>query len=167
MSASSNRMRELNPVSSDSSNGFRATMSARRPLATVMPRSSRIARNWSINRVRLFTRRERAHAVLVLDGAGWHGGADLEVPDNISLPRLPPYAPELNPVENVWLYLRASKLAITMFDGYEHIVEACCTAWNFFATDLDILCSELVFQPRQVPPAGDGLSIFKRLLASS
>ena len=79
--------------------------------------------------------------MLVLDGAGWHGGADLEVPDNISLLKLPPYAPELNPVENVWQYLRASKLAITVFDGYEHIVEACCTAWNFFATDLDTVTS--------------------------
>ena len=43
-----------------------------------------------------------AHAVLVLDGAGWHGSGDLKVPDNISLLTLPPYAPELNPVENVW-----------------------------------------------------------------
>ena len=39
-----------------------------------------------------------AHAVLVLDGAGWHGGNDLVVPDNISLVLLPPYSPELNPV---------------------------------------------------------------------
>ena len=49
-----------------------------------------------------------AHAVLVLDGAGWHGGKDLAVPDNISLLKLPPYAPELNPVENVWEYLRGT-----------------------------------------------------------
>ena len=53
-----------------------------------------------------------AHAVLVLDGAGWHGGKDLAVPDNITLLTLPPYAPELNPVENVWQYLRGNKLAI-------------------------------------------------------
>lgn len=46
-----------------------------------------------------------AHAVLVLDGAGWHGGKGLVVPENISLLTLPPYAPELNPVENVWQYL--------------------------------------------------------------
>ena len=45
-----------------------------------------------------------AHAVLVLDGAGWHGGHALVVPDNISLVVLPPYSPELNPVENVWQY---------------------------------------------------------------
>lgn len=76
-----------------------------------------------------------AHAILVLDGAGYHGAAALAVPDNISLLHLPPYAPELNPVENVWAYLRANKLAITVFDSYEDIVEACCTAWNFLAND--------------------------------
>ena len=52
-----------------------------------------------------------AHAVLVLDGAGWHGAHALVVPDNISLVTLPPYSPELNPVENVWQYLRANWLA--------------------------------------------------------
>ena len=76
-----------------------------------------------------------AHAVLVLDGAGWHGGKDLVVPANISLLTLPPYAPELNPVENVWHYLRGNKLAISVFDGYEDIVETCCEAWNFFIDD--------------------------------
>jgi hypothetical protein len=41
----------------------------------------------------------RAHAVLILDGAGWHGASDLRVPDNITLLPLPPCAPELNPVD--------------------------------------------------------------------
>ena len=55
---------------------------------------------------------EGAHAVVVCDGAGWHQpGRRLVVPDNISLLRLPPYAPELNPVENVWEYLRAKGLS--------------------------------------------------------
>ena len=43
------------------------------------------------------------HVVLVLDRAGWHGSHDLQVPSNITLVPLPPYAPELNPVERVWL----------------------------------------------------------------
>jgi len=76
-----------------------------------------------------------AHAVLVLDGAGWHGGKELVVPDNITLLALPPYAPELNPVENVWQYLRSNKLAITVFDSYADIVDKCCDAWTFFATN--------------------------------
>jgi hypothetical protein len=46
------------------------------------------------------------HVALVLDGAGWHSGKTLRVPRNITLVPLPPYSPELNPVERVWLYRR-------------------------------------------------------------
>jgi transposase len=42
-----------------------------------------------------------SHAVLVLDGAGYHGATGLAVPDNMTLLHPPPYSPELNPVENV------------------------------------------------------------------
>ena len=76
-----------------------------------------------------------AHAVLVLDGAGWHGGKGLVVPDTISLLTLPPYAPDLNPVENVWQFLRANWLAISVFDAYGAIVAVCCAAWNRFSGD--------------------------------
>ena len=76
-----------------------------------------------------------AHAILVLDGAGWHSSKTLVVPDNISLLPLPPYSPELNPVENVWQFLRANWLAISVFDDYPAIVDACCTAWNRVADD--------------------------------
>ena len=47
-----------------------------------------------------------AHAVLLLDQAGWHGSAELIVPNNITLMPLPPRCPELNPVENVWQFMR-------------------------------------------------------------
>jgi transposase len=63
-----------------------------------------------------------SHALLIVDGAGWHGAKGLRVPPNITLLKLPPYAPELNPMENVWQYLRANKLAITVFDTYEEIL---------------------------------------------
>jgi transposase len=83
-----------------------------------------------------------AHAVLVLDGAGWHQtGGKLIVPDNITLLPLPPYAPELNPMENVWEYLRANKLCALVWDSYEQIVDACCKAWNWFANDPARICS--------------------------
>lgn len=78
-----------------------------------------------------------AHAALVLDGAGYHIAAALDVPDNITLIRLPPYAPELNPMENVWAYLRANKLAVTVFEDYDDIVERPCETWRFFANDKD------------------------------
>ena len=72
-----------------------------------------------------------AHAVLTLDGAGWHqSGGRLKLPDNISLLPLPPYSPELNPVENIWQFLRQNYLANRVFDTYTAIVDACCDAWN-------------------------------------
>ena len=71
-----------------------------------------------------------AHAVLVLDRAGWHGAAALTIPDNLSLLPLPSYSPELNPVENVWEYLRQNQLSLRVWPGYEAIVETCCQAWN-------------------------------------
>jgi transposase len=71
-----------------------------------------------------------AHAALVLDGAGWHISDKLDVPKNITLIILPPYSPELNPVENLWEYLRKNNLANRLFDTYSAIVTACCDAWN-------------------------------------
>ena len=72
-----------------------------------------------------------AHAVITLDGAGWHKPGDkLKIPANISLLPLPPYSPELNPVENIWQYLRQNQLANRVFENYDAIVEACCNAWN-------------------------------------
>jgi hypothetical protein len=64
-----------------------------------------------------------SHTALVLDGAGYHIAAALTIPENVTFVRLPPYAPELNPIENVWEYLRGSKLAITVFDAYDDIVD--------------------------------------------
>jgi transposase len=52
---------------------------------------------------------------------------------------LPPYAPELNPVENIWQYLRRNKLAHRLYDSYEAIVEACCDAWNWLMAAPDTI----------------------------
>jgi hypothetical protein len=71
-----------------------------------------------------------AVALLVLDGAGWHSSPRLKVPENIVLLPLPPYSPELNPVENIWEFLRANFLSHRVWDSYEAIIEACCEAWN-------------------------------------
>lgn len=71
-----------------------------------------------------------AHAILVFDGAGWHSSKELVVPANITLLTLPPYSPELNPVENVWQFLRQNHLANRIFDSYDAIVDVCCDAWN-------------------------------------
>jgi transposase len=71
-----------------------------------------------------------AHAVLLLDRAGWHTTAKLDVPHNITPILLPARAPELNPLENIWQYLRANWLSNRVFDGYDAIIEAACDAWQ-------------------------------------
>ena len=79
-----------------------------------------------------------AHAILVCDGAGWHQrGMRLVVPNNITLLSLPPYSPELNPMENVWDYLRQNKLCTLVWNTYEEILDACQSAWRFLINDPD------------------------------
>lgn len=84
-----------------------------------------------------------AHAVLVLDQAGWHTTARLIVPDNITLVPLPPRSPELNPVENIWQFVRDNWLSNRVFQSYDDIVAHCCEAWN-----------ELMEQPWRVRSIG-------------
>ena len=71
-----------------------------------------------------------AHAVVLLDQAGWHTSAKLKVPANITLLPLPPKSPELNPTENIWQYLRDNWLSNRVFASGHHIVDHCCDAWN-------------------------------------
>ena len=71
-----------------------------------------------------------AHAVVILDRAGWHVAHDLELPDNISLLFLPPYSPELNPIENLFQFIKHNFLNARVYDTYEDIVDACCWAWS-------------------------------------
>ena len=71
------------------------------------------------------------HAALVLDGAGWHVSEGLTVPANLTLVPLPPYSPELNPVERVWEHLRDRWLSHRVLaGGYAAVVDAACAAWN-------------------------------------
>jgi DDE superfamily endonuclease len=69
-------------------------------------------------------------AALVVDGAGWHTSLALRVPDNVTLIPLPPYAPELNPVERVWLYLRERFLSHRLHPDYDAVLDAACEAWR-------------------------------------
>jgi len=73
----------------------------------------------------------------VLDGADWHASSDLTVPANITLVVLPPYSPELNPVERVWLYLRGRFLSLRLLDTTEAIIDACCDAWRRLLAEPD------------------------------
>ena len=52
------------------------------------------------------------------------------MPDNVTLLHQPPYSPELNPVENIWQFLRQNHLSNRVFDSYDAILDACCNAWQ-------------------------------------
>jgi transposase len=84
---------------------------------------------------------EGAHAVLLLDRAGWHTTGALDMPENITPIFLPSRAPELNPVENVWQYLRSNWLANRVFDTYDAIVDPCCDAWNWLITQPECIAT--------------------------
>jgi transposase len=73
------------------------------------------------------------HAALLVDQAGWHMSRHLDVPDNITLLPLPPKCPELNPVENLWQFIRDNWLSNRIFRCYDDIVDHCCYTWNKLA----------------------------------
>ncbi len=94
-----------------------------------------------------------AHAIGI-DGRTWSGTPipDTLKPDDyavfagvlpedkfrlVKLLHLPPYSPELNPMKNVWAYLRANKLCARIWDNYDAILQACKHAWNFLTDDPD------------------------------
>jgi transposase len=88
------------------------------------------------------------HAILVLDGAGWHKSKELHIPKNITLLSLPPYSPELNPQEQLGRQLKHEHLANRSFDSYEDIISAICHAWNSFTSSpnrIRSLCSRRWF----------------------
>ena len=82
-----------------------------------------------------------AIALLILDCAGWHSSPQLILPGNIVLLPLPPYAPELNSVENIWDYMRSNFLSHCVWDTYEAILDACCDAWNALMATPDVIAS--------------------------
>jgi transposase len=78
---------------------------------------------------------EDEHLLLLMDGAGWHTSKKLRVPDNITIKILPPYSPELNPVELVWLWLQEHQLSNRLFADQAELDEACLNAWNTLTPD--------------------------------
>lgn len=79
------------------------------------------------------------HAVIIMDRAPWH--KSVTIPSNISIIYLPPYSPELNPVEQVWDYLRSNYLSNRAYSTLDDVFEACCSAWNFFANQSSLINS--------------------------
>jgi len=95
----------------------------------VLPKCNTQAMQWHLEEIATQVA-PTAHAVVLLDQAGWHMTDKLDIPNNITLMPLPPRAPELNPVENIWQFLRENWLSNRIFKSYDDILDHCCFAWN-------------------------------------
>jgi transposase len=70
------------------------------------------------------------HAVMIWDGAGFHTSGKLRIPPNVTVLQLPPYSPELNPMENLWHYLKSHYWSNRAYADYEELEEAAIDAWR-------------------------------------
>jgi len=70
------------------------------------------------------------HAVMLLDRAGFHTAKALNVPANVTLVHLPPKSPQLNPVENLWHYLRSHHWSNRFYKTWQDLREAAADAWR-------------------------------------
>lgn len=84
---------------------------------------------------------EDRHAIVLMDQAGWHLSGTLAVPANITLVPLPPYSPELNPIERFWQHLKDRWLSNRVFETLDDVVQACCDAWNAALAEIGTVSS--------------------------
>lgn len=106
--------------------------------AIVVPWVNKDAMNQHLHQIANVTEKGR-HAVVIMDGAGWHTEDVVSNLDNVSIIKLPPYSPELNSIEQVWSWMRQRHLANQAFRNYDDIVDKVCEAWNSF-----LRCSDRV-----------------------
>jgi transposase len=85
------------------------------------------------------TLKEDEHAVLIWDGAGFHTSTALRVPRNVSVVQLPAYSPELNPVENLWHYLKSHFWSNRAYDDYDALESAAVQAWRKAVLDAALM----------------------------
>lgn len=81
------------------------------------------------------------HIALIIDNAGWHKSKDLAIPINITLIPLPPYAPELNAMEQIWEWIKNHFLSNQYYTNYEEIVDKACHAWNQLSENPELIKS--------------------------
>lgn len=66
------------------------------------------------------------HAIVVMDCAGWHKSKDLKIPENIEIIYLPPYSPELNPVEKLWQYIKSHTIKNRIYETLQDLEDIIC-----------------------------------------
>ena len=81
------------------------------------------------------------HVVMVWDQAGFHTSKKLNTPANVTIVPLPPYPPELNPIENLWHYLRSHYWSNRIYADYDALRVAAIDAWQKAALDKELVKS--------------------------
>lgn len=85
------------------------------------------------------------HCVMLMDRAGWHMAHDLAIPSTMTLLALPPYSPELNPVEQIWKYTRTNHLRNRAFDHLDSVVDALEASLHSLHTNPELVRSMTAF----------------------
>ena len=70
------------------------------------------------------------HVIMVLDGSRAHTTKMLKIPENITFHFLPPYSPQLNPIERLWGYLKRDYLSFKRYNNIEEVIQAGSDAWG-------------------------------------
>ena len=83
--------------------------------------------------------------LMFLDGAGWHRANDLAVPGNMRLEALPPYSPQLNPVEHIWDEIREKWFANEVFNSLDAVEDRLVEALFALENDRDLVASTTGF----------------------
>jgi transposase len=92
---------------------------------------------------------DEEHAVLLWDGAGFHRSGELQVPANITTVQLPAYSPELNPVENLWHYLKSHHWSNRVYANADALESAAIQAWQRSVLTPELIktvCSAKIYQ---------------------
>lgn len=94
-----------------------------------------------------------AHAAMVLDRAGWPVAGTLKVPANVTLARLPPKSPELNPTENPWHYLRSHSWSNRLYKTWDDLKIAATESWRRVCLLPDLIksvCADTALRANQI-----------------
>lgn len=88
---------------------------------------------------------ENEEIVVIMDQAGWHKAKDLVVPDNIDIIYLPPYSPELNPIERLWKYMKTNYIHNRVFESLKQMMALMV---DVFAGLKPVIPTQLIFYPK-------------------
>lgn len=86
--------------------------------------------------------------VVVCDGAAWHKSSKLEVPENMTILHIPPYTPEMNPIEQIWRELRTQGFRNEVFATLEKVVNRLCETIRHLSknTIISITCRQWIWR---------------------